>query len=203
MCSKNSKISGIIQNPFHGIPVINFLFFPLKKIRDHFQHGHPCVPKIPKLVVSYMCVLKKDLKELIEVDKFLIKEIIGSHSKVLVEFLYLETSTLSIDYIVAKRRLMYLKNILRRPKHELVRKIYSTQKQSPVPGDWVIQVKEDLNLSINLNISDETIETMKDMEYKKLINSHIEAADFKSLKEVQATHNKIKDIKYETFERQA
>ena len=62
------------------------------------------------------------------------------------EFLYLETGTIPIKYMLAHRRIKYLKHILRRDANELIRKIYTAQQNQPTTrGDFVVLVKQDLD----------------------------------------------------------
>ena len=68
----------------------------------------------------------------------------NAHSKTPVEFLYLESATHPLKYILASRRIMYLHNILSKDKEELVRRVYEVQKNYPTPGDFICLVKEDL-----------------------------------------------------------
>ena len=50
---------------------------------------------------------EKDKMDLMKIDKYLLKPILGAHSKVPSEQLHLETRTLSIPQIIAKRRMIY------------------------------------------------------------------------------------------------
>ena len=61
-------------------------------------------------------------------DQYLIRKIIGAYSKVPVEFLFLETSAIPIDFILTSRRLNYLHTILSRGDNELTKKIYFAQQ---------------------------------------------------------------------------
>ena len=56
----------------------------------------------------------QQLKELKVIDQYLLRQILGAHSKVPVEFLYLESSGIPIDFILTSRRLNYLHTILSR-----------------------------------------------------------------------------------------
>jgi hypothetical protein len=88
-------------------------------------------------------ILQKDTDVFIKLDHYLIKKIIGTHSKVPSEMLYLETSAIPIDFILASRRINFLHHILTRPSHELTRRIYEEQKSNPVEGDWCTLVERD------------------------------------------------------------
>ena len=49
-------------------------------------------------------VKKEDLKKLEKIDEILLRSLMGSHQKTPLEFLYLETGTLPISYIIMIRR---------------------------------------------------------------------------------------------------
>ena len=54
---------------------------------------------------------------------------------------------------------MYLHNIMKKSKNELIRKVYETQKLLPTKNDWFQLVSEDKN-KLGLSVSDEQISTM-------------------------------------------
>ena len=76
------------------------------------------------------------LKELKVLDQYLLRKIVGAHSKVPVEFLYLETSAIPIDFILTSRRLNYLHTILKGGDNEITKKIYFAQKKISKKGDF-------------------------------------------------------------------
>ena len=45
--------------------------------------------------------------------------------------LHLESGASQISHVIAVRRLLYLKNILERYVHEVVKKVYKAQKKNP------------------------------------------------------------------------
>ena len=138
---------------------------------------------------------EKDLKELKKLDQYLLRKIIGAHSKVPIEFLFLETGALPIDFILKSRRINYLHTILNRNKNELTHKIYQAQKKDPTKGDWATKVEEDIN-EIKLSIKIEEIVGIKKSIFKNLVKKDVKAAAFENLKETQSTHIKINTIKY-------
>ena len=109
---------------------------------------------------SWHNVNDQQLKELKVLDQYLLRQILGSHSKVPVEFLFLETSAIPIDFILTSRRLNYLHTILSRGDNEITKKIYFAQKNDPIKGDWALQIKEDI-LKIKLNMDENDICKMK------------------------------------------
>ena len=64
-------------------------------------------------------------------DRMLLRYIVGVHAKVQTEFLYLETGTTSVNYVITSRILLYLKNKLKQPQSKILRQVYEALKASP------------------------------------------------------------------------
>ena len=139
-----------------------------------------------------------DIDVLNVIDHQILRYICGAHAKTPTEFLYLETGSLPLVYIIASRRLIYLRNILNRDDNELVKRVYMAQKYSPTEGDYVCLLKEDFKL-INLPMDESAIIAMGEMEYKSHIKKHIKKAAFGCLKKIQEPHTKVNHIKYESL----
>ena len=80
-------------------------------------------------------ILKKDTEACLKLDHDIMRLIIGAHSKVPIKFLYLETASIPINYILASRRVNYLHNILTKEDSELVKCVYYAKKVTPAKGD--------------------------------------------------------------------
>ena len=124
---------------------------------------------------SWHNVNDQQLKELKVLDQYLLRQIFGSHSKVPVEFLFLETSAIPIDFILTSRRLNYLHTILSRGDSEITKKIYFAQKNDPIKGDWALKIQEDM-LKIQLNMDESDICKMKKSLFKNLIRRNVRTA---------------------------
>ena len=146
-------------------------------------------------------ILKKDLDALIEVDNYLLRKIVGSHSKIPMEFVHLESGTLAINYICTKRRLMYLHHILNVPEHELIHRVYSAQKESPVKGDWVLMAGKDME-HINLNMEEKHIQSMSKSEYKKIVEEKVTETAFFEYNKLKSSKSKTKDVQYSKLKMQ-
>ena len=132
-------------------------------------------------------VLKKDTDVFLNLDHYLMRIITGAHSKVPIEFLYLETAAIPIDYILASRRVNYLYNILNKEDNELVKCVYIAQKVNPVKGDWCHTVKTDMEL-IKLNMKDCEITSMSKNKFKRHVKKYMTDAAFAYLKSEQSEH---------------
>ena len=71
------------------------------------------------------------------------------------------------------RRLMFSWSILSRPKTELVRQFYDTQKVFPGKYDWVSQIQLDLAES-NIFLTDDQIRQMSQSQFKQLVRQRVE-----------------------------
>ena len=90
-------------------------------------------------------ISNKHVNELEKIDEHLLRRILGAHSKTPLEILYLETGSLPIRFIISMRRLLFLQTILKRDDNELTKKIYKTQKEHPLKGDFCELVAGDLS----------------------------------------------------------
>jgi hypothetical protein len=130
------------------------------------------------------------------------RKIIGAHSKVPIEMLYLETSAIPIEFVLASRRINYLHNIVSRDASELVRRVYAEQKANPSKGDWCHMVQKDMEM-IGLDMSETQISTMKKHQFKVLVKRCVRNATFNALQKLKVSHTKIKNIDYCEFNLQA
>ena len=90
------------------------------------------------------------MKTLEEIDEDYLRQILLAHAKTTIEFLYLETGPTHMKWIIAQRRINFLKCILNKNSTELVRKVFEVQKLDPTPGDTINLVEKymlDLNIT--------------------------------------------------------
>ena len=87
----------------------------------------------------------------------MVRKILNSHFKALIELLFLETGKIPIEYIIASRRLNYLHTIVTRNSCELIKKVYTSQKEEPLKGDWHHLIVETKNL-LDFEMDDQEIE---------------------------------------------
>ena len=113
------------------------------------------------------------------------------------EFLYLETGATPIGWIIAQRRVNYLKCILKKDENELVKKVYLDQQKGPVTGDFALLVENDMK---SLTVTQTQVETFPKHDLKKVLKSSANAAAFEELKSKQGKHNKVKHLVYDKFE---
>ena len=112
-------------------------------------------------------------------------------------FLYLETGSLPIHWILAQRRINYLRHIYTRSEDELIRKVFEAQKESPTNGDFVKLVEKDMS---KLEITHDEVATGE--LTKNGLRKVVRDVAFRQLKEVLAKGTKASGIRYNQFEMQ-
>ena len=147
---------------------------------------------------SWHSLTVKDVEELSTVDCYLLRSVLGSHSKVPIEQLFLETGALPVKYVLSIRRMIYLQTILKRDDSDLLKRVYRAQKDDPIQGDWVEYLEKDFE-AIGEVIDEDIIANKTNTEHKRYIKNRVREVAFKDLKIKQSTHSKVKNIQYLKF----
>ena len=179
-----SQITGMINNLSLG-----FYYF---KIALNMRESMLVNGILTNSEVWYL-VREKYLETLEEIDQMLLRKVFKAHSKTAIEAFYLEAGVIPLRFIIAKRRLMYLWTILRRPSNEMLGKVYRVQNIVKTPGDWANKVKEDL-LEYGIVLADIDIKELSHFKYRKLVNENVEKAAHKYLSIKAAKHSKSENI---------
>ena len=129
-------------------------------------------------------VKETDIEQFVTINKYLLRGLVQAHAKTPGEHLYLEMGALPITHVIRVRRLLYLQTILKRHNDELIKRVYSSQKENPVAGDWCEIVKDDLE-KIQLDMSDTEIEEMSTYDSKKMIKRRVRQTVFNELEELK------------------
>ena len=79
-----------------------------------------------------------------QLDSAVLKGILKAHSKTPTEFLHLETGTLPLRWVIAQRRINYLRHIMSRENDEIIKKVFLAHKENPTRGDFVHLVEKDV-----------------------------------------------------------
>ena len=88
---------------------------------------------------------------------------------------------------------MYLHHILSRDEKELIKRVYSAQKENTTKGDFAEQVKADLEV---VEMNEESVVSMSKGAFKSLVKEKVNEAAKEALNIQQKEHSKVNDIKY-------
>ena len=140
----------------------------------------------------------KNVETLEEVDKAYLRKILNAHSKVGLEWLFLETGKMNLKYHIMQRRLLYLWHILSCDRRELISRIFFSQKLCPSPGDWVKMIESDKS-KVGLFLEDEEIQMMPKLKFQKLVKSKVEAYALNELAKLKDKHSKSEKLELKSF----
>ena len=115
---------------------------------------------------SWHKLLKCQIEKLEQVDRIFYRKLLNCHSKTGIEFLFSETGTSPITIKISVRRLLYWWHILNVEKSEMIYKVYSAQKLSPVAGDWIEMLDKD-KTNFQIKCTDEEISALSKQKFKK------------------------------------
>ena len=135
------------------------------------------------------------VKALEKVDEHLLRSLLQCHAKTPLEFLFLETGSVPIRFIISSRRLIYLQPILRRDEEEITKRIFIEQQRNPCPGDYVKLIEKDFS-QIKMSYEEHII---LGPTYKNIIKKKISETAFNYLINIQKGHSKVLDISYEKY----
>ena len=127
------------------------------------------------------------------IDLMLIRKLVKGHSKAPKEAFYLETGLLPIRFVIKKRRLMFLHNILNLPGHEIVRKVYNVQKQITTKNDWYNLVQEN-KTELKITLSDEEISKISEEKFRSIVTRAVDIEALEYLNSIASGHSKAEDL---------
>ena len=87
---------------------------------------------------------KKEIEELEDVDKNLLRNILDAPQGSCIESLYLELGLIPISILIKARRINYYHYLVNLEKNEMLFKFFEAQFNYPLKDDWTLQVLQDL-----------------------------------------------------------
>ena len=133
------------------------------------------------------------IEKLEEVDRSFFRQLLNCHSKTAIEFYYSETGSIPIRIKISARRLMYWWHMLRVNKSELINRVYSAQKLSPVNGDWVNLLENDKK-QFDITLEDSEVAVISEQKFKNLIKKKSLENTIKYLEKLQKKNSKSKKL---------
>ena len=141
-----SNDANISRRKSIGIGALSTIFAILNEVSLGYQYIEiglilretMLLSKILLSVESWHKVFLYQTEKLEEVDRMFYKQLFNAHSKTGIEFYYSESATIPIRIKMSARRLLYWWHILSVDNSELIFRVYSAQKMTPIPGDWTL-----------------------------------------------------------------
>ena len=121
------------------------------------------------------------------------KQLFNCHSKTGIECYYSESASIPIRIKVSARRLMYWWHIISVDKSELINRVYSAQKLSPVYGDWVKQLDIDKK-QFDIKLSDTDMKSISQQKFKNYVQKKSSELTIQYLENLQKKNSKSKKL---------
>ena len=144
-------------------------------------------------VESWAPVSQHTINTFVKSDTELLRRFYNAPLSTCQELLFLEGGRLPINFVISKRRLMYLWHILTRDTNELVRKVYFVQSIKCTPGDWFLMIQSE-KIKYKILLSDEEISKLSKNKFKTIVNTHVEKYALSFLIERGKKHSKSQNI---------
>ena len=137
----------------------------------------------------------QDVENLEILDRILLRKILSAHSKCPNESLYLELGVMPIKFIIICRRLSFLHYILNRPDTDLLKQFFEIQCKYPTKNDWVLTIKQDINI-LSLKMTFKDIKNMKKQKFLKIIKEKARQKSLEYLLDLKKKHSKLDQLSY-------
>ena len=144
---------------------------------------------------------KKEINQLTIVDNAMVRAIWECPSYTSVPVMFLDLGIKPIKFYIIQRRVMFYHYLLNQDEDSLLFKCFFAQCQEPLPGDWILQVKEDFKI-LNLKLSDQEIKQQSKASFHKFIKSQVDTFAFEYLMEEKKKQSKCSSIPYNTLKMQ-
>ena len=138
---------------------------------------------------------QSEIEELEEVDKLLLRRVLGAPESSPIESLYLELGVTPIGIIIKARRVVYLHYLAQLKENEMLGKMFMTQWKFPAKDDWTTQVQKDLkDLEIDMSLG----EIMKKSVYsfKRIVKIKAKEYTLDYLLNMKEEHSKMENLSY-------
>ena len=120
-------------------------------------------------VESWAPVSQMNINTFIKSDTELLRRFFNAPLSTSQELLFLEGGRLPVNFIISKRRLMYLWHILTRDRNELINKVYFVQSIKCTQGDWFMMIQSE-KLKYNILLSDDEISKLSKQKFRILVS---------------------------------
>ena len=168
-----------------------FLFETAMILRESiFVNGIMCNSEV------WYSLTKKQIKELEDVDKLLLRRILQAPISTPGEALYLETGAIPISFILQGRRLMFLHYMLNLDNSEMLSKFFYAQWNNPCKNDWTVTIRKDLE-EFEIETDLDMIKRQSQYQFKNLVKERCRETAFQHLLALKETHSKLSSIRYE------
>ena len=131
------------------------------------------------------------------VEQGFFRKILSAHSKTPIECIYLELGVIPFRFHLMARRITYYQTILKRDDNEITKKVIMCQKRTRTPGDFYMQVLNDMTI---LEISEIDLLSLSNDALKNKLKQAIAKHAHEYLVGVAHSHSKVRANLYSNLD---
>ena len=138
---------------------------------------------------------ESEIAELEEVDKLLLRRIVGAPDSTCIESLYLELGVTPIHVTLKARRVNYLHYLATLEENSMLHQVFTTQWKYPVKDDWTLKVEENLK-ELDISLSLDEMKKKSEYSFKRLVKIKAEEFTLNYLLGLKEKHTKMEKLDY-------
>ena len=146
---------------------------------------------------------KGDIDELENLDKIYIRRILEVPSSTPIPALYLELGVIPVRFKIQAKRLMFFHYLLSRDVNELTSQVLKAQIEDPIKGDWILTVKDDLEVFELGFLSVDALKLIKKEKFKEMVKKACKKVAFNYLIKEKNKKSKLSELKYNDLNMQS
>ena len=188
-----------------GMGIINSIMSILKEISfGPFYFQTAMMLRISMLVngmlfnlESINSISNNHINLLEDCDKQLMRRVFEAEQGTPIESFYLDTCAWPLRFILMGRQLMFYWTILHKKESELVKNVFSAQRDFPSEGDWISEVRGVLK-KCAIEYTEEQISKMSEYKFKRIVKESIQLQVMSYLVTLQNKHTKSEKLHLES-----
>ena len=140
-------------------------------------------------------IKKTEMDELEEVDKMLLRKILGAPDSTCIESLYLELGLIPIHVIVMARRVIFLHYLATQSEDAMLHKAFVAQWKYPAKDDWTEEAKQNLK-QLGLDLSLDELQKKSQNSFKRMVKIKTKEYTLNYLLDLKLKHTKMDNLDY-------
>ena len=140
-------------------------------------------------------MLKSEEEELEEIDKLLLRRILGAPDSACVESLFLELGVIPLHIILKARRVNFLHYLASLNPSEMLYKAFLAQWKYPAKDDWTLRAKQNME-ELEINLTLEEMRSKSAESFKRMVRIKVQEYTLNFLLEKKESHTKMDNLKY-------
>ena len=189
--NRRSQGFGSISTIFSMLQALSFGYHYVK-IGLILRESH-LLSKLLLSCESWHRLFSYQIDKLEEIDLAFFHQLFNSHSKTSKEIYIIESGKVPIRYLISMRRIMYWWHILHVKKSDMLFRVYSVQKISPVQGDWVKMLEGD-NKLFKIKLSDDEMEAISKYKIQNYLKKRVREVTLEYVEGLKQKHSKTQNF---------